>query len=284
VLVIITDLDGTLLDERTYTPGPAAAVIARILAAGVTLVCCSSKTRAEIEALQPTLGLSGPFICENGGALWVPEHWPARRPAPDAGRSRWQRIELGRPYGEVVAIVRKAAASAGVGVQGFADMSVLEVAGFCGLTPLQAQLAKIREYDEPFRVLDADDPARLRFMRQLRRDGLTVTEGGRFFHASGDTDKGRAVRALRSLFPDPQETVFAGLGDALNDERLLHEVDIPIIVRREDPAQTRRLAHAVPGASITIGTGPQGWAAAVTRLLDQWLEGQRVLSPRGAAQ
>ena len=40
---------------------------------GVPLLLCSSKTRAEMEALARGLGLAGPLIVENGGALVLPK-------------------------------------------------------------------------------------------------------------------------------------------------------------------------------------------------------------------
>ena len=79
-------------------------------------------------------------------------------------------------------------------------MTVGDVAEECGLPVLDAQLAKLREFDEPFRLLDADPAARSRFLKALHRRGLKAVSGGRFDHVTGDTDKGRAVAELRTLF------------------------------------------------------------------------------------
>ena len=274
-LFIVTDLDGTLLDSKTYDVGPARDVLVRVTQAGIPLVLCSSKTRAEIEALQKRLAIHHPFIAENGGAIVAPlgyfDHVPADA-VIDGGRFV---LALGRPYPEVVNALREVAASERVRVVGFSDMTVGDVAEECGLPVLEAQLAKLREYDEPFRFLDPDPSARSRFLKALHRRGLRALSGGRFEHVTGDTDKGRAVALLRTLFPDRLgNVVMAGLGDGLNDVSMLREVDIPVIVRSDLNGATGRMLRKVPTARVTSACGPAGWAEAVTSLLDGWREPQ----------
>jgi mannosyl-3-phosphoglycerate phosphatase len=277
-LVIVTDLDGTLLDPVTYGFGPALHALERVERAGIPLVLCSSKTRAEIEALQQRLGISHPFIPENGGAVVAPPGY--FRDLPVTGSVPGDRVvlELGRRYPEVVAILRDVAAAERVRVVGFSDMTVSDVAADCGLSALDAQLAKLRQYDEPFRLMGAEPGTRSRFLKALRRRGLRALSGGRYDHATGDTDKGRAVAVLRTLFAERGgPVVMAGLGDGLNDMSMLRAVDRPFIVRSDMNGATSRLLRKVPTALVTEATGPAGWAEAVTGLLDAWQrEGVRV--------
>ena len=270
-LLIVTDLDGTLLDHHTYDVGPARDVLERVARAGIPLVLCSSKTRAEIEALQQRLAIHHPFIAENGGAIVAPLGYFDRIP-PDAviddGRFVWP---LGRPYPEVVRALREVAAEERVRCVGFSDMTVGDVAEECGLPVLDAQLAKLREFDEPYRLLDRDPAVRSRFLKALHKRGLKAMSGGRFDHVTGDADKGKAVAALRSLIPDGAgPTVLAGFGDSLNDVSMLREVDLPVIVRSDANGATGRMLRKVPTAHVTDACGPAGWAEAVTSLLDGW--------------
>jgi mannosyl-3-phosphoglycerate phosphatase len=141
------------------------------------------------------------------------------------------------------------------------------------LSVLDAQLAKLREYDEPFRLLEADPSIRSRFFKALHRRGLKAVAGGRFDHVTGDADKGKAVAALRTLIPDRLgPVVMAGLGDSFNDVSMLREVDLPIIVRNDSNGATGRMLRKVPTAHVTDANGPAGWAEAVTSLLDGWRE------------
>ena len=68
-LVVFSDLDGTLLDHYTYSFEDARPALGRLRAAGVPLVLCTSKTRAEIAPLRDALRNTHPFISENGGAV-----------------------------------------------------------------------------------------------------------------------------------------------------------------------------------------------------------------------
>ncbi len=119
-------------------------------------------------------------------------------------------------------------------------MSVEEVAQDCKLSAMEARLAKLREYDEPFRILKSSPTARSRLSDALHEAGLRCTRGGRYYHVTGVADKGAAIRTLRSLYEKAWGKVMAvGLGDSLNDLSLLQEVDIPIVVRNPAGALRR---------------------------------------------
>ena len=72
VLMVVSDLDGCLLDAETYAYDAARPALARLASAGWPLVLCSGKTRAEMGILAQSLGLAQPFIVENGGAIVFP--------------------------------------------------------------------------------------------------------------------------------------------------------------------------------------------------------------------
>ena len=66
-LLVLSDLDGTLLDHTTYAFDAARAALERLRDARVPLVLCTSKTRAEVEPICAALPNAHPFIVENGG-------------------------------------------------------------------------------------------------------------------------------------------------------------------------------------------------------------------------
>ena len=69
-LLIVTDLDGSLLDHHDYNWQAASEWLARLKQQQIPLVICSSKTAAEIIPLQKRLGIAGaPFIAENGARV-----------------------------------------------------------------------------------------------------------------------------------------------------------------------------------------------------------------------
>ena len=75
-LVVFTDLDATLLDPDTYQWLPAQEALLALKARYSGLVLVSSKTHAEMLPLHRELGLSDPFIVENGGGIALSEGAP----------------------------------------------------------------------------------------------------------------------------------------------------------------------------------------------------------------
>jgi mannosyl-3-phosphoglycerate phosphatase len=249
--IVITDLDGTLLDHRTYSFQAAEPALAELKRRGIPLILCTSKTRAETERWQDVLGLRHPFIVENGGAVCVPPAY-----------FRFERrtaIPLGAPYAELTAVLREASRTSGCRVRGFHEMSIAELAAECGLPLAEAALAKQREFDEPFLVLDPDRQHPL--LAAIESLGRCWTRGGRFFHITGDNDKARAVQILTALFVRENGRVETlGLGDGPNDSTFLNAVDHAVLIR--SPHLPVLQAH-VPRGIATRAEGPQGWNEAV---------------------
>jgi len=268
-VVIVSDLDGTLLDHATYAADPASPVVARLVAEDVPLVLCSSKTRAEIEAIRNLLRIRHPFIVENGGALFLPAGYFTFPIDGTREADGYQVVELGLPYRQVVAGLLEASARLGVRVAGFHGMSAAEVARETGLSPEQARAAKDRRYDEPFRLAVDDSDGEARLCGSLEAAGLRCVRGGRFFHVTGAADKGTAVTALAQLYRRVHEDVVTvGLGDGMNDLSLLGAVDVPIIVRNRAADPAGDLIRSLPEARVSDLEGPAGWAAAVRAVLE----------------
>src|SRR5215204_785786 len=154
-LVVFSDLDGTLLDHDTYSFDAARPALERLGHAGVPVVLCTSKTRAEVEPLREALENDSPFIVENGGAAFIPDgYFSGEIDIPDAERvGDMLVVALSDPYAELVAALGRASRESGVRVRGFADMTDAEVAAATGLPIEDARRARRREFDEPFEII-----------------------------------------------------------------------------------------------------------------------------------
>jgi mannosyl-3-phosphoglycerate phosphatase len=267
-LVVFTDLDGTLLDHETYSYSSAQEALDLLERKQIPLILCSSKTRAEIELIQLDLRLRHPFISENGGAVFIPKGYFPFTPEGTRNIEGYEVLESGAPYWQLVGTLHRISAELGIRVVGFSDMSVEEVAQDCKLSPIEARLAKLREYDEPFRILGSGPAARSRLLDALHAAGLRCTRGGRYYHVTGVTDKGLAIRKLRSLYAQTWGNVLTvGLGDSANDLPLLQVVEIPIIVRNPAAGAATRLSRKVPTARLTPAPGPRGWNEAILEIV-----------------
>lgn len=261
--MIFTDLDGTLLDEETYSYAEAQPALGLLASSATPLILCSSKTRAEIEIYRRRMDNAHPFIAENGGGIYIPQGYFSV-PIVSKKLDGYQLILLGTSYVEIKDHFDRLRKKSGAKVRGFSDMTIDEISVLTGLSVNEAVLAKQRDFDEPFVFEGEPDED---FLRAIEDAGLYWTQG-RIFHIMGHHDKGRAVNILMSLYRQQYgDVVSIGLGDNLNDLPMLMEVDHPVLVRHKDGGYDSRIA--LPRLLKTQLPGPLGWNEIVLQLLAQ---------------
>ncbi len=273
--LVVTDLDGTLLEEVTYSHAAADPALCAIRASAIPLVLASSKTLAEVEPLGASLGPHTAFIVENGGAVVIPEgHLAAVRTARDVA-PRFV-LELGVARSRLVAALDDIARETHTTLRGFAQLALEEIAALTQLPIDEARRAAQREYDEPFLLEPPEDLDEV--TAAAARRGLAVTHGGRFLHLTGPTDKGRALQALLGeLARAGLHFTTIGLGDSANDLSFLRVVDLPVIVPRPGGRPNAALVTALPMAVHAPWPGPEGWNTAVLAILagaQSWRQGR----------
>jgi mannosyl-3-phosphoglycerate phosphatase len=203
-----------------------------------------------------------PFVIENGGAVYIPKGYFGSPVPGSVKRDGYEVIELGVSYQQLVDALRDAARESCCQVLGFSDMTVAELSIRTLLPVAQAELAKRREYDEPFQIIN---PPAHRLLRAIEGRGLRWTRGDRFYHITGAHDKAQAVRRLIELYRARfGELVTVGLGDGDNDIQFLNSVDVPIVIRSQ---YADSLKSMVPRSRITGSPGPHGWSEAVLEVL-----------------
>jgi mannosyl-3-phosphoglycerate phosphatase len=226
----------------------------------------SSKTRAELEALQEKLGLNDPFIAENGGGVFIPDDYALLQIAVLEKLGAYRCKQFGRPYSYIRSIF--ATVRSRYQIRGFGDMPVEEIMELTGLLRPDALLARKRDFSEPFRFLA--EPRLQELKENVAGHGLSITRGGRFYHmmAAGQ-DKGRAVAETTRLFQARyrEKIVTIGLGDAENDYPMLKVVDVPVLVAKPDGSYEN---IELAGLRRAPYAGSKGWGAAVAAILDDF--------------
>ncbi len=266
--IIFTDLDGTLLDHETYSFSAAMPALEILNEKGIPLVLCSSKTRAEIEYWRDKLENRHPFISENGGGIFIPlSYFAVDNISAALPKSKivgeYHVLVLGTTY-QVLREALENLRVSGFDIKGFGDMSIPEVAEITGLSRKEAELAKRREFDEPF-VLQGEKVNLNALLASVRGKGLRWAQG-RLHHLMGDHNKGGGVDALKLLYQRKYETIITiAVGDSPADLPMLERVDYPILVRNyrgeHDPTV------AVPNLIRADGVGPEGWNRAMLQLI-----------------
>ena len=197
-------------------------------------------------------GICHPFISENGGGIFFPKGYFPSSNVEFNGIN--EVIVLGTRYEEVRKVFTDVRNRLGTPVTGFGDMSNEQVAEVTGLSVSEAGLARQRDFSEPFMFNQGINE---RFLRAVEEQGYTWTKG-KLYCLMGQQDKGKAVRILKRFYENEHGKIISiGLGDALNDLPLLHEVDVPVLVQKNDGNYEAGIA--VPGLVRAPGIGPAGW-------------------------
>ncbi|MFB3886716.1 MAG: mannosyl-3-phosphoglycerate phosphatase [Thermodesulfobacteriota bacterium] len=265
-VIIFTDLDGTLLDPKTYSYEPAEHGLELIREKNIPLILSSSKTRAEIEVYRDQMRNDHPFISENGGAIFVPKEYFSFSFPHDREVEGYFVLELGVFYPRIVEILNSIKKETGISIKGFSDLTEKEMISLSGLRPKEAGLAKQREYDEPFVIEGGEKEVEI-IRRKIEEKEMNYTSGGRFHHLLGNNDKGKAVQILKKLYESQfSQILTAGIGDSLNDLPMLLAVDYPIFLKEEGVPQLKMEAP-ISNLVIIDGAGPRAWNRAVMEFL-----------------
>jgi mannosyl-3-phosphoglycerate phosphatase len=260
--IVVSDLDGTLLDHHTYAWNAAQQALDLLKLRHIPLILCSSKTAAEMLPLRQALDNHDPFITENGAAVYLP--------APGSDDNNYERIEFGMNRADILSILEKIKRSAEgkkFCFTGFSDMSLSELMAATGLDEESAGKAMQREFGEPLQWQGTEEDLK-EFQQILNRLGLDTLQGGRFLHVSAGCDKGKAVNWMKNYYHEKTGLYcqVIALGDSENDISMLEIAEFPVLIKSPVKAFPA-LSHE--HVLRTTGYGPVGWNEALLELLNQ---------------
>jgi predicted mannosyl-3-phosphoglycerate phosphatase (HAD superfamily) len=219
--------------------GALARMLELLARERVMLVFYSQRTRAQVESTRQAFGVFHPFVTEGGSAAFLPERYFGSEIQHTRKIGGYEAVEFATPYQAVVDTVRFTAERLNVGVLGFGDMSVEQVARECGLSLLEARLAKLREYGEQFRLLSANPVAERRLFRALEHAGLVCRNGANFHVATAAKGPQAAVALLTGLYRSAFGSVLtAAAVEGAGFAELAPHVDValaPIVLEPDDP-------------------------------------------------
>jgi mannosyl-3-phosphoglycerate phosphatase len=258
-IVVFADPD-TLRNHSASSLSATRDTLNALAGHGVVVVLWGDESRAELELIQQDLSIPHPFISENGGGLFLPSGYFARLPYDARATAGYAVIDFGRPYHHVADVLHEVADRLGVQVTSFRDLSINQVAEQFQLSLPQALRAKLREYDEPFRIASADQAVQSRLFTSLRRAGLRCFAQEHYHHATGVTDKAESIRTLTALYRQiVTEVVTVGLARDPFETCLLQAVDIPVVIH-SDSIDVARLLSKVPTARLVNSDDCCGWS------------------------
>jgi len=239
-LMVVSDLDGTLLDHSDYSFDLVLPVLDRMDEAGIPLVVNTSKTRAEWLAIRGELGNFDPYIVENGSAIYDGE-----------------KVEtFGVSRAEILDVLKSLRGR--FKFKGYSDVGVSEIMQWTGLGRQSAERSADRHFSEPLVWQDSPEKED-EFCDLIKERGLSTLRGGRFLHVLGQTDKSKPLQYFRK-----EKVAIIALGDRPNDLAMLKAADIGVIIKAPGD-------YVLEAKDMLLSKeiGPRGWAEMMTQILDR---------------
>ncbi len=269
-IYVFTDIDGTFMDEETYSYQPLLPIYYDLLNAGWWIIFVTSKTRAEVEVLLHDLEQNTPFIVENGSAIYFDKkanfdftkEWKQKN-------GKWV-YELGRPYEQICSILTHFEQENGT-LKRFQTMTDREIADLTGLPIEHAKLARKREYTEA--VLKPDRNVLEKFLPHIHTHGLQAIMGNRFLHVMDKrAGKGTAISRLKEMFRNTYrgDILTIALGDSPNDREMLEICDVSVVIPRKKTGQPDPSLRNIPGCIYAPQPGPVGWAMVMKHIFKSY--------------
>ena len=252
-IIIFTDLDGSFLDHSTYSYDAALPALERLHNLKIPIIPVTSKTLDEIDDLDLPFGHTA-RIAENGMVIDMPDEEPLHYPSAVQ-------------YQDIINFIAVLPSPLRQALNGFHDMSVEDVMYHTGLPENKSVLAKARHASEPF-LWSGSTEQMVELEILAQKNGLQITQGGRFYHLMGAGGKDKAIITLLDHIASDDDTVSIALGDGPNDAAMLGCVDYGVKI--PNPHGTEFEINNPKGKIIQAADqGPAGWNQAINLILDE---------------
>ncbi len=277
--VVLTSIDGCLLDPETNSCGAARQALAALERRSIPVILISQRTRAELEPLRTQLQLYHPFICEDGMGLYLPESY-----FPDSildsswsHRSPYACQSFGLAYDRLRQVLKEMRSRLQADLLGYGDWTAMELAMALGISQAEAERMQQREFSEVLGY--AGDPELLRTALRERSLSLTGHQlvlspltfpsqiAQWFLTGEQRTDSPRAADRVLECYRRQLGSLTAlGLGSGLSDLQYLRRVQQAVVLPgpQSQDLWEQRETHWQQGEL----PGPEGWNEVVL----MWLE------------
>ncbi|MEM9274624.1 MAG: HAD hydrolase family protein [Cyanobacteria bacterium P01_F01_bin.143] len=270
MMIVFTNLDSCLINQdNDYKL--ALPVIEKLKTKGIPLILVTSKTRAEVEDLRTTLGLSDPFIVENSSAIFIPQSDRSWKTAEATLESDYYVKTFGCNYIEARAGLKIIQSTLKIpNLKGFGDFEDTKIQSLIGISKKAAKKAKTREFSEPFITPQDIDTSELN--NTAAEFGFKILSGSfggdrfNFMILGINVSQGKAVQWLIDNYQPKtieEPIITLGLGTSSQDGEMLEKMDTAVVI-----INTTETSPSLDNKEwqTTNSPGIQGWAEAITKI------------------
>ncbi len=168
--------------------------------ANVPSIWITSRTRAQMDEPVRKLDHTHPFIAEGGSAVYLPTDYFHLRGEKSERRGRFLCIPVAQPQPAAAEALESLSEETGVPVVPLRSLSPRELAQNTGLPQREAELARLRDFDELFFFAGASDADMERLLEEARRRKLQLRPKGVLWSLAVGPSVPQCIRQLTKLF------------------------------------------------------------------------------------
>jgi mannosyl-3-phosphoglycerate phosphatase len=256
-ILLFTDLDGTLLNKKTFEFKAALNLIKNCISKGINIIPNSSKTDLELDEICENLEIPKVYISENGSFIYGLNY-------------------LSKKLNEKVYLSRDKA----VIFKNFSDNINVKLQKKClilenetlknqievlGLPQNKISKAMNRKFSMPFIFLGNKDEE-IELKKNVKKNGLNIQFGGRVLSLGDKVSKGDAMMRFISLLSNETKKNYVSIcvGDNENDFDMLDKCDYPCLVKNGPLKNINFKNQCV----FSKKEAPDGWVEVVNKTLN----------------
>jgi len=255
-IVIFTDLDGSLLHRDTFKFDPIKDYIISLINRGIIIIPNSSKTDKEIEKFNEELGVTLPYISENGSSIQGLNLINANFP---------NKIVLSREKEELIKIFNDKVPEQlkGKCIE-ISKINKKEQEKIFGQKDDNLKNALNRKFTLPF-LFKGDKNEKNRLLKILISSSLTLQEGGRVINLCDNISKVKSMNRVIKILKKTEDKIKSiAVGDNYNDLDMLKNCDIPCLVFND---KFKLDQININNLIFSNKPSPEGWANVIKKAL-----------------
>ena len=255
-VLIFTDLDGSLLHRDSFKFDDIKDYLKQILSEGILIIPNSSKTEKEILEFNSELGLSLPYISENGAVINGLDELNENLP---------RQLILSREKENLLKIFQNIVPNnLQKKCKWLSEMDTKDQALIFGLEDKKLEMALDRKYTIPF-IFKGNKIEKNELSKIIKNNGLCLQEGGRVINLTDKINKAKALKVFVRFFKKNYKNVKTiAVGDNYNDLDMLEVSDFPCLVFND---KFRLDEIHIKNLITTNKPSPEGWADVIKMAL-----------------
>ena len=258
MVVIFTDLDGSLLHRDTFKFDSIKDYIKSLINSGIIIIPNSSKTEREIEKFNEELGIELPYISENGSTIHglnlINQNFPN-----EIILSR-KKEELLKTFNEKTPekLLNKCFQ--------ISKLSKKEQEKIFGQKDDKLKDALQRKYTLPL-LFNGNNSEKNKLLKVLSSNSLTLQEGGRVLNLCDNTNKIKSMnRVIKILKKTEDKIKTIAVGDNYNDLEMLKNSELTCLVFND---QFKLDKINIDNLIFSNKPSPEGWADVIKMALEK---------------